>query len=253
MNKMTQFSNRIFRSLDKHSPEILMGVGIAGMVTTTILAVKATPKALRLLELEKEDQAVESLSAKDAARTAWKCYIPAMGVGVASVICLIGASSVSARRNAALATAYSISETVLREYRDKVVETIGEKKEEEIHDAIAKDRVEKNPLSQNVVFIQEGNTLCYDALSGRYFKSDMEKLKRAANDLYRQMLTEDYVSLNEFYYLIGLPNIKIGDDIGWNVDNGPMDLSFSTQLADDNTPCLVLDYEIVPTYDYMHR
>ena len=59
-----------------------------------------------------------------------------------------------------------------------------------------------------------------------------------------------YVSLNDFYYEIGLPSIKLGDDIGWNIDNGYIDLHFSSQLAEDGRPCLVIDYLYGPRYDY---
>jgi hypothetical protein len=59
-----------------------------------------------------------------------------------------------------------------------------------------------------------------------------------------------YISVNDFYYEIGLGNTKIGNDLGWHVDNGLIDLEFSSQLADDGTPCLVLDYRVAPRYDY---
>lgn len=94
------------------------------------------------------------------------------------------------------------------------------------------------------------NTLCYDAVSGRYFKGDIEKIKKAECELNRQMRDEMYISLNDFYYEIGLDNIKLGDELGWNIDDGYIDLSFSSQLASDGTPCLVIDYTIAPRYDF---
>ena len=114
--------------LVKRSPEILTGIGIAGMITTTIVAVKATPKAARLLE-DLQAQKKEPLTKVEVVKSCWKYYIPAAATGIASVTCLIGANRVSVRRTAALAAAYQISETALTEYRDKVIETIGEKKE----------------------------------------------------------------------------------------------------------------------------
>ena len=50
---LTKICRTVKASTIKHSPEILTGVGIAGMVTTTVMAVRATPKAIRLLEDEK--------------------------------------------------------------------------------------------------------------------------------------------------------------------------------------------------------
>lgn len=238
-------------AIKKHSPEILTGIGIAGMITTTVMAVRATPKALILIEERKEEIGAEKLEAMDMVKTAWACYIPAAITGTLSVACLIGASSVNARRNAALATAYTLSESALKDYQGKVIEMFGEKKNEAVKDAIAKDKVEKNPVvTREVIITEKGNTLCYDAISGRYFKGDIDKIKKAECELNRQMRDEMYVSLNDFYYEVGLDNIKIGDELGWNIDNGYIDLSFSSQLASDGTPCLVIDYSIAPRYNF---
>lgn len=238
-------------AIKKHSPEILTGIGIAGMITTTVMAVRATPKALILIEERKEEIGAEKLEAMDMVKTTWACYIPAAITGTLSVACLIGASSVNARRNAALATAYTLSESALKDYQGKVIEMFGEKKNEAVKDAVAKDKVEKNPVvTREVIITEKGNTLCYDAISGRYFKSDIEKIKKAECELNRQMLDDMYVSLNDFYYEIGLDSVKLGDELGWNVDSGYIDLSFSSQLASDGTPCLVIDYSVAPRYDY---
>ena len=253
MNKpnLTQIAKSIRASIGRHSPEILTGLGIAGMISTTIMAVKATPKALILIENRKDEMEVDKLPLLELVKTAWRCYIPAAVTSSLSVICLIGASSVNVRRNTALATAYSLSESALKEYQEKVIETIGEKKEQTVRDAIAKDKIEKNPVNnREVIITDKGNTLCYDAISGRYFKSDIERIKRAVNDINKNLLDDMYVSLNDFYYEIGLDNTKIGDSLGWNVEKGLIELNFSSQLASDGTPCLVIDYQLAPYYDY---
>lgn len=249
---LSNITKSIRTTLKKRSPEILTGIGIAGMIATTVMAVQATPKALVLIEEKKEALEVEELAITETIKAAWKCYIPTAVTGALSIACIVGASSVNARRNAAIATAYTLSETAMREYKDKVIETIGEKKEQSVRDAIAKDRIDKNPVTKNeVVITEKGNTLCYDSISGRYFKSDIEKLKGAINELNRQMLNDGSVSLNDFYYEIGLDNIKIGDDLGWDTRQEELiELNFSSQLADDGTPCLVLDFAIAPKYDY---
>lgn len=267
-SKLTKLYRGVKNATIKHSPEILTGIGIAGMVTTTIMAVKATPKALLLIENEKREQnrilreealaqhkeaipIVDRLKPVDMIKTTWKCYIPTAITGTVSVACLIGASSVNARRNAALATAYTLSESTLRDYQKKVVETIGEKKEQTVRDAVAKERLEKNPVeNREVILTTKGDTLCFDVVSGRYFKSDIDKLKKVENELNRQMRDEMYISLNEFYYEIGLESIKLGDDLGWNIDDGYIDIRFSSQLATDGTPCLVVDYGYAPRYDF---
>ena len=236
----------------KRSPEILTGIGIAGMITTTILAVRATPKALELIEEKKEEESVDELSSFEVVKAAWKPYIPAMVTCVASTACLIGASSVNTKRNAALATAYKLSETALSEYRDKVVETIGEKKERIVRDKVAEERVKKNPVSKNEVIVTgNGKTLCFDPISGRYFMCSIETIKKAENTLNKQMLHDisGYVSLNEFYDELGLDHTSVGDDLGWNTDQ-LIDINFSSQLNDNGEPSVVLDYLVAPKYDY---
>ena len=133
MNKETilKFFNTVKAGTIKHSPEILTGVGIAGMITTTVPAVKATPKALDLIAIA-EDEKNDTLTKVEVVKTAWKPYIPAAVTCAASITCLIGASAVNAKRNAALATAYELSKTALTEYKEKVIETVGAKKEEVI-------------------------------------------------------------------------------------------------------------------------
>lgn len=238
--------------VSRRSPEILTGIGIAGMVTTTVLAVKATPKALELIEERKKEIWVDKLSPVELVKTAWKPYVPAAVTCVMSTACLIGASSVNLRRNAALATAYKLSETALTEYREKVIETIGEKKEHTIRDKVAEERVKKNPVSKNEVIITNtGKTLCYDPISGRYFYSSIEKIKSAENKLNKTMIHDfsGYVSLNDFYDEIGLDHTSVGDDLGWNTDK-LIDIHFSSQLNDNGEPSVVLDYTTAPKYDY---
>lgn len=243
------FLNRANLTLKRHSPEILVGIGVTGMLTTTVLAVKATPKALRIIDEKKSEN--QNLSKKEIVESTWKFYVPAGITCALSIACIIGASSVNTKRNAALATAYTLSETALQEYKSKVVETIGSKKETDIRDAIAKDHIEQNPVSKNEIIVtNNGDALCYDMLSGRYFKSSIEKLRKAENILNKDLREETYVSLNEFYSEIGLKPTKIGDLLGWNIDYGYVELEFSSQIAEDGTPCLVIDYLVAPGYNY---
>lgn len=253
MNKLnfSQVARSLKTSISKHSPEILTGIGIAGLITAGVLAVTETPKALKLIEEKKKELHVEKLKPVETVQTTWKCYIPAVATATVSTVCLIGASRVSSKRNAALATAYTLSEAALREYKEKVIETIGEKKEQNIREAIAKDRIENNPVSnQTVIITDKGNTLCYDMWSDRYFRSDIETIKRIVNDLNRRMRDENYVSLNEFYAEIGLKYTEPGNLMGWNISRGYIDIHFSSHLTDAGDPCLAIEFYVAPQYDY---
>lgn len=252
---LSQVVKSVQLATKKHSPEILTGIGIAGMITTTIMAVKATPKALDILteikEKHEEDPDKKAYS-KEVIVKVCPVYIPSVVIGGLSIACLIGASSVNFRRNAALATAYSLSESALKEYQEKVIETVGEKKERGIKDSIAKDRIDKDPVdNKEVIITGNGDSLCYETLSGRYFRSDYDRLQRAVNDLNHKMICDNYVSLNDFYDEIGLKWNGIGEQIGWKVDRGLIELDTSAQLAGEKKePCLVIDYVTRPTYDF---
>lgn len=245
-------------SIKQHSPAILTGVGIVGMVSTTIMAVKATPKAIRLKEQEESNRRNEArnhqtsygsieLSKKETVKLVWRCYIPSVITGTFAIACLIGSNSISHRRNAVLATAYTLSESALKVYKDKVVETLGEKKERTIRDAIAKDVVDRTPVKEDeIINTGHGNTLCLDAWSGQVFRSDIDKIKQAITDLNHRMLTDSYISVNDVYYELGLNNGKFGDSFGWNINDGPIKWAFSSQLSRGEVPCLVLDFQVSP-------
>ena len=238
--------------LERHTPEILTGIGVAGMVTSTVLAVKATPKAYLLVNDRKDELEVEKLPVTELVKTTWKCYIPAAVTCGASIACLVGASSVNFKRNAALATAYKLSEAALSEYKDAVIETIGEKKEQSVRDKVAEKRLKKNPVSKSEVIVTgNGTTLCYDPVGNSYFKSNIQQIESAKNKLNARMLSENYVSLNDFYDELGIGPTKLGDDLGWDIyKDGLVEIAFSSQLAEDGTPCLVMDYSIAPRYEY---
>lgn len=249
--KFTGLVNNVKKVVIKRSPEILTGIGIAGMISAGILAVRTTPKALELIREREDELKVEKLPVGETVKATWKCYIPAVSTCILSAACIIGASSVHAKRNAAIAAAYKLSEKALIEYKDAVIETIGEKKELEVRDKMAEKRIEKDPISKTEVIVTDkGSSLCYDSISGRYFKSDIETIKRAENVINKQMLSDMYVSLNDFYDEIGLDFTKVGRELGWSVDDGLIDIHFSSQLADDGTPCLVVEYCTPPKYNF---
>lgn len=253
--KLLNFTKSTKRYLSKHSPEILTGIGLAGMVTSIGLAIKATPKALRIIENEKREMSIDGedqeFSKLTIIKIAWKPYIPTIITALLSSVCIIEGNVISSKRNAALTAAYALSEQTLLSYRDKVIETIGEKKDKEIHDKISQDLVNKKPVNNSQVLItQKGNTLFLDTISGRYFRSDIEKIKKVVNELNRKMNYEDYISLSDFYYELGLDSTKDSSEMGWNVVDGLIDIYFSACLTEDEEPCVVINYMTSPKYGY---
>lgn len=253
MNKpnMANLFKSVKMVVSQHSPEILTGIGIAGMITTTVLAVRATPKALTLIDDKKAELDLDprdNLTPMETVKATWKCYIPAAVTCATSVACLVGASSVNSKRNAALATAYNLTTAAFNEFKEATREVVGEKKEQLIHHKVAEERIKKEPVSQSAIIVSgNGNTRCFDTITKRRFTSDIEAIKRIVNELNRRMVNgEDYISLNDFYYELGLDGSSIGDELGWNVADGLIELEFSAQLDSDGTPCIVIDYAIAP-------
>lgn len=251
-NALLKFGKGIMRLSVKHAPGILTGLGISGMFGAAIGAVMATPQALRNIEAEKERLDVAKLTPKETVKVTYKCYLPSVITGVSSAVCIVCGHRLHARRNAAIATAFSLQEIAMSEYKNKVREVVGEKKEQEIRDEINKDRMDKVPYRSSEVFITPlGETLFLDVMSKRYFKSDINRVRAIINDINRRLLSEMYISLNELYYELGLASTKQGELLGWHVDDGLIELDISAHLSEDDTPCLVLDYKVGPRYrDY---
>lgn len=236
--------------MSKHSPEILVGMGVAGAITSAVLSAKATVKAVRLVDAAEVEKG-EPLTKKEVVKTCWKCYIPTAVTTIASTACVIGASTVHTKRNAALATAYQLSESALAKYSEKVIETIGEKKEESIRANINKDKLEQHPVEHaNVIITGKGDTLCCDLLFGKYFESDIDKIKRAVAEINYALIRDGYASLNDFYDELGLDHIAVGDDLGWGVDIGKLEVDFGSQIASDGRPCITLEYSVAPRYGF---
>lgn len=244
--KMTKNLNRV---LSKHTPEILTDIGIVGMIATTVSAVRATPKALQLID-EREIKEGKRLGSKEIVKTTWKCYAPSFVTGTLSVACLVGASSINLKRNAALATAYTISETALKEYQEKALEIAGPKKEQAIRDAVAKERLEEAHVKdREFIPTGKGDVPCFDPLTNTCFKSDIEMLRKAENTLNKRMRDDIVITVNEFLQEIGLEpcDESIGENLGWDIDKGYIDLDFSSQLV-DGIPYLVIGHHNPPRY-----
>lgn len=251
---------KLLKRLEKitidNSPTILTAIGITGTLTTAYFAGKASFKAAELIREEddrmKHDHPEFESTFKERVKFVWKLYLPAASTGLLTVSAIFAANHVSSRRAAGMAAAYSISERAFSEYRDKVVEKIGEQKEQAYRDEIAKDRVHKNPVDDNTVIITDnGEVLCYDHFTGRYFKSSMEALRQAENEINSMILHDDYASLSDFYELVGVPPTAFSDEVGWNNDY-KLKIRYSTVLSPDNRPCIAIDFDLRPSRNFSY-
>lgn len=251
-NSIAQATSKVGDLIIKNSPTLLTVCGGIGLVTTAVMASKTTLKAQDILSDAMHIKTMPKDQKITTVKNLAKLYTPTLIVGGMSLACIFGSNHINIRRNAALATAYTFTTRMAQEYQDKVIETIGKKKEQKIQEEVQADRI-KNKPETIVISDEEGMTLCYDSFTGRYFKSDIETIRRAMNDVNALLNEDGFVALNEFYDRLGLPNAKLGEDLGWNsMYEGQMDLKYSSQLTDKKTPCLVIEYNVEPR-EYFDR
>lgn len=276
--------------VEQKSPAVLTGIGIGSFVGCAVLAVKATPKAIQLMDLKAQEKYIELLEPNDSAeyetyeewlgveerrivqpsvyfqiltpveviKSTWRAYAPSVGLGVVGIVCLIAAARVSSARNAAFAGAASIAEKALYEYQQKVIDILGEDKAHEIRYELAKDHIQKIDTFQDagidntvVCCRGTGDTWIYDPVTDRKWKSDLETVRAAMNDFNHDLIGGIYGSLNDWYYCLGIKGVQIGDDIGWCSDK-LLDIRFAAMVLDNGEPAIVLDYETLPNSRYKY-
>lgn len=235
--------------MKKHEPDILVGAGIVLIATGIGATIYSTVKATKIIEEAKKEQ--EQFTKKDAAKLVWKYYIfPAVSLG-GGIACVLLSHSAHEKRAAAMGAAYALSEANYQNYRNATQQIVGAGKEEEIHKESVQKRMEGAPIpTSQVIVCEKGNTLCFEPWSGRYFKSDRETIRRIVNDLNKRLINDMYISLNDFYYEVGLEETKAGEELGWSLSRKMIDSNslFDAGLSSDGTPCLVVNLNATPRY-----
>lgn len=247
-SKIEAFFKMAKENLITHSPEILTGVGIASMLSAVVCSVQATPKAEKAIKEKKKELNKSKLDIWETIGVSWKYYIPTVLSFGLGTVCIIGSDTITKKRMAAVAAAYSLTETALTEYKKKVVDALGPEKEQKVREQIAEDKIRENPPKSNEVIVtHKGETLFYETISGRYFKSDIDRVRRAENELNRNMRSDIQISVNDLYMTLGLPiTAAVNDSIGWDIDHGYIEFIFTAHLTEDEQPCIAIDYRTPP-------
>lgn len=236
--------------VNENSTTVLTGLGVAGVITTAYLTGRASFKAAQLI-LEQEDHKLEveeDFTTGQKIRMVWRLYVPPVLLGATTIVSIIAANKLASRKIAALAIASGISDRALQEYKERVVEKFGENKARDIQDEIAQKRVENESINNEVVVLG-GEVLCYDLHSGRYFHSTHEAIKRAENKINHELVHFSAASLSEFYDELGVAATNYSDMVGWDVGN-QMEVKISTVMSPDSRPCLAIDFNPYPVYEY---
>ncbi len=237
----------------RNGATILTCLGGAGVVATTITAVKATPKALILLEEAKQEKG-EELTKWEVCKTTAPVYIPTVLFGVSTIVCIVGANVLNKRQQAAIVSAYALLENSYKEYRAKVKELYGTEADKKVNEEIAKDHYEETDIQA-----KDDKQLFYDAFSKRYFESTIEDVLTAEYELNRTIAIHGGAFLNEYYEWLDLPTTIEGKELGWS--HGILESMYWTYwvdfdhnkvVMDDGLECTIISMVQEPVIDFAY-
>ena len=264
-NFNANFMKGIFKKtgqfMAKNSPVIAASLGVIGLGCAVYSAIKAAPKAkeqIEKAEIEKNNEEIkaaqeesrevhmEPLTKTEKAKIYGKVFLPTIAITAVTATCIVGSVILANRQTAKAMLLYGATATTLEQYKDAAKEVVGENKERAIHDKMVQNKADATPLAEaSIIQTGRGNTLCYDTQSGRWFYSSIPAIESTINQLNKTLIETGTVSLNDYFYALGLPEIKQSymSDTGWmyNVNTGKGDL-LSMKCCD---PWRVL--RIIPT------
>lgn len=261
MINLPRLQRQIVRTISDNSPTILTGVSVLGVVGTAYLSVRAGFEAHARLESIREQYSDHfaiggDLTKKEMFKLTWKCYIPVVTVGALTITSMVLSNRISNKRVAAMATAYSLANAAFKDqlnlsetFKKKIAETYGDDVVEKVENEAAAEVAKTQDDSKQIMIIGDGEVTIHDSMTGRYFKSDIESIREAVNDINQSIFTSMYASLNDFFVELGLPRTGYGDEVGWNIDH-KLEVSFGPKLAPNGKPCVEIIYSTQPIRDY---
>lgn len=250
-----KIAGRSGAKLQKHSPEILIGMGIVGVVGTVVLACRATLKAEEILDIHRDkmdmideleervqqdpDFMDEKYSMEDAEKERKvamvqtgvnfiKLYAPTVLIGSASIVCFLGAYGIVRKRNLALVAAYSAIDGAFKDYRARVVEACGEEMDAQFKTGIKPETIdvtdEKGKKKKEE--IQVINNPAGYSQYARFFDESCEEFRKNSeynmmfvtqqqNAANEKLRAQGHLFLNEVYDMLGIQRTKAGAVVGW--------------------------------------
>ena len=219
----------------KNGPTILTCIGSVGVVITYVMAIKATPKAIVLLE-DARDEKGDNLTKFEKVMVAGPAYIPTIIVGVSTIACVFGANILNQRQQAALMSAYALLDSTYKEYKSKVVDLYSEEADSRVKKEIAKDKY----LGDDKLV--DNDVLFYDEFSGRYFESTNAKVLKAEYEINKKISDHGGACLNDFYRVLELEPTKYGDRLGWSVNDLSLDFRHEKFILDDGLEGCIITF-----------
>lgn len=250
MNNLLHQSKKF---LHQNGSTILTCLGGVGLIATSVMTAKATPKAITMLNEVKEEKGDE-LTKLDIVKATAPVYIPAILTGAATLACMFGANALNKRKQASLISAYALIDNSYKEYKKKAVELFGEDADEKITEEIAKD-----DFSKSDIIISGGDKrLFYEEFSGRYFEATTEAVISAEYEMNRRLAVEyGGLYLNEWFELLDLDRTDYGDYLGWSYSylqevywQNWIDFQHHTVTLDDGLECVIITMQMEPIPDF---
>lgn len=218
--------NQIRKTLLDNLPSILSGAAMAGVVETTILAVKATPTAhfhLKDARMRKYAECSQDLNLIEKAGIVYRDYIPTAICGSITITCIFAANYMHLSKEAGLVATYKLFEQRYNQYREKNREMFGVENDTQIERSIDREQMENNPPPSYLKRYAEedGAFLCYEPLTDQYFLATKAQLMWAEMTINKILQQNSEVTLNELLRLLpGVDSSKPqGEKIGWYLDD----------------------------------
>lgn len=232
---MNKLLNTLKMFVKKNGPTILTCIGSIGVVVTSVMAIKATPKAIVLLEDARAEKG-DDLTKFEKVMVAGPTYIPTIIVGASTIACVFGANILNQRQQAALMSAYALLDSTYKEYQSKVVDLYSEEADSRVKKEIAKDKY----LGDDKLI--DNDALFYDEFSGRYFESTNAKVLKAEYKTNKKISDHGGACLNDFYCALGLEPTKYGDRLGWSVNDLSLDFRHEKFILDDGLEGCIITF-----------
>ena len=257
LNNMSRTFGKVNFQLKKHSPEIMVIAGVVGVVTSAVMACKATTKVNNILEetKEKASQVHEVLADESISKEKYseedgkkdlaiiytqagvkfiKLYGPSIALGALSIASILTSHHIMHKRNIALAAAYTAIDTSFKGYRNRVIERFGEEldkelryniKAKEIEETVVDENGEEQTIKKTVNVVDptvfSDYAKCYDDGCAGWTKDaemNLYFLKRQQDWANERLKSRGYLFLNEVYDMLGIPRTKAGQCVGWVYD-----------------------------------
>lgn len=210
--------------LKRYSPLGLTCLSMTGVVVTTILGIKATPKAVKLIENAKKEKG-EDLTISEIVRVTWKEYIPTTISCTTTLISILSLHVLSVKSQASLMSAYAALDNLHKQYVSKTKELYGEDADKNVRNAILNDK----PMM--ISNLTDGKQLFWDYQSLRFFESTIDEVLLAENRLNAEFAASGAVTMNDFYDLLGLERQTAAQEIGWYDKGTYFEIKFENQLV----------------------